>query len=134
MIPLNFLQHIDNDQIHKSYQYCTAVLYHYNVVNTNTPTVKRWGRSPKSTTQKQDKNAKINITPTKQAITRQKTDKTVNDNIASITNTTINPLHSGLCDIQNNINLDNINREVEKTMAINSDLSEPDSSKLLTTY
>ena len=51
-------------------------------------------------TQKQDKNAKINVTPPKQAITRQEqTDITVNDNIASITNTTINPLHPGLCDI-----------------------------------
>ena len=55
-------------------------------------------------------------------------------NIASITNTTINPLHPGLCDISNNINLDNIKREVKKTMAINPDLSEPDSSKLLTAY
>ena len=75
------------------------------------------------------------MTPTKQALTRKKeTDENINDNTASITNTTINPLHPGLCDIQNNINLDNINREVEKTMAINPNLSEPDSSKLLTTY
>ena len=71
------------------------------------------------------------VTPTKQAITRPKqTDKTVNDNTASITNTAIYPL----CNFPNNINLDNINGEVEKTMAINPDLSEPVSSKLLTTY
>ena len=70
IIPLNFLQHIDEDNIHKSYQYCTSALYHCNVVNTNTPTIKRCGRPPIFTTQKQDKNAKINITPPKQAITR----------------------------------------------------------------
>ena len=46
---------------------------------------------------------------------------------------TIDPLHPGLCDISNNINLDNINREFKKTMVINSDFSEPDSSKLVTT-
>ena len=46
IIPLNFLQHVDEDKIHKSYQYCAAALYHQNVVNTNAPTVKRWGRAP----------------------------------------------------------------------------------------
>ena len=136
IIPLNFLQHVDEDKIHKSYQYCTASLYHRNVVNTNTSTIKRCGRPPKSTIQKQkqDKNAKSNGTPPKQAITRQKqTDKTVNNNTASIIKTNINPLHPGLCDSPNTINLDNINRELKKTMAINPDLSEPNSSKLLTT-
>ena len=58
IIPFNSLQHVDEDKVRKSYQYCTAGLYHHNVVNTNTPTIKRHGRPAKSSTQKQDKNAK----------------------------------------------------------------------------
>ena len=135
IIPLNFLQCIDEEQIYESYNYCTAGLYHHNAVNTNTPTVKKRGRPPKSAIEKQDKNTKTYVPMVKQAIKRKKqADRTVNNNTVTITKLSINPLHPSVCDISNNINPDNINTEIKKTMAINSDLSEPDSSKLLTTY
>ena len=71
IIPLNFLQHVDEEQIYESYSYCTASLYHHNVVNTNTPTVKKRGRPPKCAIEKQDRNAKTNVSMVKQAIKRQ---------------------------------------------------------------
>ena len=43
IIPLNFLQHIDEEQIYESYSYCTSSFYCYNVVNTNKSTVKKRG-------------------------------------------------------------------------------------------
>ena len=121
IIPLNFLQHTTDNCINETYKYCTQNLYRHNIA-VNKPVVnnRKRGRPPKGTICSKDKTVKQT---TKQSIiTNKQTDKNVNDNMALVTNTTINSKHPGLSDNTMNINPSNIITYNDPTMDNISDL------------
>ena len=109
------------------------VWYRHNIaVNKSTVNNRKRGRPLKGTICSKDK---TDTQVTKQPITTNKlTDKDVNNNIALVTNTTINTKHPGLSDNTMNINPPNVNTNSILTMDNISDMSNIDSTKLLPTY
>ena len=133
IIPLNFLQHTTDNCINETYKYCAQNLYRHNIpVNKPVVNNRKRGKPLKGTICSKDKTVKQT---TKQSIsTNKQTDKNVNDSMALVTNTTINSKHPGLSDNTMNINPSNITTYNDPTMDNISELSNIDSSKLLTTY
>ena len=133
IIPLNFLQHTADNCTNDTYKYCTQSLYRHDIaINKSIDNNRKRGRPPIG------KNCSIDKTITqvaKQAISMVKqTDKNVNNSMAPVTNTTINTKHPGLSDNTMNINPSNFNTNIASTVDNISDMSNIDSSKLLTTY
>ena len=133
IIPLNFLQHTEDKCTNKTYKYCAESLYGHNTsVNKLTQNNRKRGRPPKGTNCLWDKTAKQVV---KQPInTRKQTDKTVSNSMALVTNTAINTQHPVLSDNKMNINPSDLNTYNDTTMDNISDVSNIDSSRLLTTY
>ena len=133
IIPLNFLQHTEDDCVNETYKYCAESLYrHNNSVNKLVTNNRKRGRPPKQRNNLLDKTAKQFV---KQPInTTKQTDKTVSNNMALVTNTAINTKHPVLSDNTMNINPLDFNISTDSTMDNISDMSNIDSSRLLTTY
>ena len=133
IIPLNFLQHTVDECTNETYKYYTESLYRHNIaVNKLTVNSRKRGRPPKGTICSKDK---IDTQVTKQPIsTNKQPDKDINNSMALVTNTTINDRHPGLSDNKMNINPSNVSTNSIITMDNISDLSNINSSKLLTTY
>ena len=135
IIPVNFLQHTADNCTNETYKYCTESLYRHNVaVNKSTANNRKRGRPPKGTKCFKDKTVKQ---VAKQPInTNKQTDKNVSNNMALVTsNTAINTKPPGLSDNTMNTNPSNVNTDSTFLIMDNiSDMSNIDSSKILTTY
>ena len=133
IIPLNFLQHTEDNCTNETYKYCAESLYRHNSsVNKLVTNKRKRGRPPKGKNSLLDKTAKQVV---KQPInTTKQTDKTVSNNTALVTNTAINTKHPVLSDNTMNINPFNFNTSIDSTMDNMSDVSNIDSSRVLMTY
>ena len=127
------MQHTADNCINETYKYCAESLYrHNNSVNKLIPNNRKRGRPPKGMNCLWDKTVKQFV---KQPISMTKQiDKTVSTSMALVTNTAINTQHPVLSDNTMYINPSDFNSCNVLTMDNISDMSNIDSSKLLTTY